>query len=407
MNETYELKSDKSFSRLVALLPLLGSYSLPIYSRLDLATLSVILYAIIHFRSVPRVKLKSILLLIAFVIINSAIVWAIRGSGVRTIYTVDEQMVLFRVVKFALIMLIIFLPYNKWGFDLDICMQMVKCVVRITCGMLSLQQLSYHLFHVVITNPLLSFLTISGGGSMEEGYYILSNDLYRPSAFFLEPSWITVYTTVYLIYCLFGKRTIGKQLEVIIPIMTIVLSTSGLGFLVLGAILTYWFVFHHHKARDIIIVFAILLVLVKLSQVEFVQLALNRSLYQTNVITGRSGYGYDYFKNMPPIYKWLGNGFGYVPHGFLNGYEYVLLTSGYIGCFMIVSVTLSLAFRNSRWQRLILLSYLVFMFGVQMFSVTTLIFYISIACPYLYHDRYRKGVSETMVGGEEQTRLRQ
>ena len=197
-----------------------------------------------------------------------------------------------------------------------------------------------------------------------------------------------------MIYCLFGRNTIGKQIEVIIPIMTIILSTSSLGFLVLGALLIYWFLFHHHHPRDIVIVIVVILLLVGLYHMEFVQKALNRLLFQTNVVSGRSGYGYEFFNNLPWIYKWVGNGFGYVPRGFLNGYEYILLTLGYVGCFVVVSVMLVFSFGNSRWQRLLLLSYLVFMFGVQMFSVTTIIFYVSVACPFLYSDRYSKGVTE-------------
>ena len=176
MSQTNEVKSDIFFSRLIALLPLLGSYSLPVYSRLDLATISIALYAIISFQRILRVRIKPILLLVVFVFVSTILSAAIRGSGIKTNYIVEETIVWFRVVKFVLLMLIVFLPDNKWGFDLATCMQTVKWVVRVTCGMLLLQQISYHLLHVVITNPLLSILTISGGVLWKKGTTFFQTD---------------------------------------------------------------------------------------------------------------------------------------------------------------------------------------------------------------------------------------
>lgn len=367
------------FSILIGVLPIISSYSFSFLSRLDLGTIVVMSYSLFSFfYGETRVSFKSPLFVVYLytiiatpicIIGNSILPYGLNSSGI---------IILLRYGKFLLVFgLLLFTSMNK-SFNKNIFVSTIRVVVYSAFVVIAIQQFSRFFLGLTLSNPFLYIFTISGGSQMEAGYVVVSNELYRPSAFFLEPSWMAVYCIGYLSYQLFSETR--SILDLVLTSISVVLTTSAIGFLAMGGLYVASIFFKHHKLKDFFIIVVIGITLYLLSKTTMFQSALARLLHNSNVVIGRSGVGYEIWLSMSFINKLLGVGFGNVPSGqFINGVEYLLITQGVLGCLLWFVASLIMFIKGELRQRIVVICFISLAFGVQVFNVSTIMFYFTLA----------------------------
>ncbi len=376
-------KNRNTFSTLVAIFPILACYSFKFFPRLDLATIAVVVLFMVNIRRSFFLRWKPIVIAILWTIISS-VTGMIIMPNVFSLFGTGVGIIILRLVKFGIVTLIVFAPSGLWDFDIRACLRIVGWVVRLCFFMLILQQLAYLAFNIVIPNPLLYLFSISGGGSMDANYYVVSNGLYRPSAIFLEPAYATEYFTPYLLYVMFDDNKDIKIIDKIVATGAILLTTSALGILVVVAVYTYWIVFYVRGLKKCLCVIPVMMAVVLLSRMGFVRGSVERLMNNRSVVTGRFGNGIKTYERFTEIVKLFGTGYGNVPTGFLNGVDYLLITHGLVGTGIILCLFLYMSFKSYGWRRMILLSCIVLSFGNNTYSVPSLVFYLSLGCASMY-----------------------
>lgn len=173
--------------------------------------------------------------------------------------------------------------------------------------------------------------------------YQETSSLYRPSAFFLEPSHLTQYSFVGLLLCLFhGKRQIPAAVCISLGMVS---TTSGMGIMLAGGI---WFLyvldiirkseFSSKIAKSACCLLGMITALCILYQFEFFRSALQRvfspvkySQNNYNAIWGRTLYWDKYISPMGG--RELIFGFGYInlPDIYFTGLMELIYCSGIIG----------------------------------------------------------------------------
>ncbi len=172
-------------------------------------------------------------------------------------------------------------------------------IVRISIIMsfiIYIQYILYYIFGVVLSKNLLipfsGFYEPSVADNVERMEFVYNN-LFRPSAFFLEPSHFAAYAVIALGIGLFENKS--KKMNVFLT-STIVLSTSGLG---IAAALLLWggkaFLSMNSKSRNKVLkalvfcFFALFVTMILYNTVGIFRDTINRVLTQgdQNAITGR------------------------------------------------------------------------------------------------------------------------
>lgn len=172
----------------------------------------------------------------------------------------------------------------------------------------------------------------------------IGSNMYRPSAFFLEPSHNSVYVLVALIALIRDEIELHANhlREIIIITIGVVLSTSGIGFFCVGLLLFYRLFFKEKfTIRKIINIFFVgiicCLCIYFLLRIDFIQQIVNRVLgnYEGyNAITGRT-FAYDWLiPDMKKYEKIWGVGYLNRPIFYVTGYILHRYCLGLIGVFL-------------------------------------------------------------------------
>lgn len=188
------------------------------------------------------------------------------------------------------------------------------------------------------------------------GYQAVSS-LYRPSAFFLEPSHLTQYAFVALLLCLFHGK---KQLPAAVCIsMGMVATTSGMGIMLAAGI---WGLFGLNQIRRAsfsgkivrIMGYALALtaVFLFLCQFAFFRSALERifspvqySQVSYNAIWGRTLYWDAYIAPMSGSQLLFGFGYAQLPEEYFTGLMELIYCSGLLGVVLYYFAMLTTALR--------------------------------------------------------------
>ena len=170
-----------------------------------------------------------------------------------------------------------------------------------------------------------------------------TSSLYRPSAFFLEPSHLTQYSFVALLLCLFHGK---KQYAAAVCIsLGMVATTSGMGIMLVGGIwcLSVWDMIRKSEASGRMIKFSgcllgMLTAVCILYQFEFFRSALQRifspvqySQSNYNAIWGRTLHWNTYISPMGGKDLLLGYGYIHLPDIYFTGLMELIYCSGILG----------------------------------------------------------------------------
>lgn len=226
----------KTLSWFLALAPVLTIYG---FAGVDLATIvglflwpAFLFYIYLKNGKISFMPLVSLLL--AYVVVITTLNLIFFKS-----FYVGEELILFRLIKYALWLGIMPVILNSDLFDFDYTLECYKKVCVCAAIYLILQQISFNLFSVIL--PRLFFpYTANPNASvaiLQQDFSAADVAFFRPSAFFLEPAQFADYIllALVLIFIAPGTATKDKWFYFLVP-CAVIASTSGLGYMMLFAL---------------------------------------------------------------------------------------------------------------------------------------------------------------------------
>lgn len=367
-----EIKKKQIFSIMIAGFPLLSVYR-SIIPGIDLGTLMLILFYL--FSLSAKIYKNEINILLAYILIVTPLVlpWS-------PYYSVTATTVFLRYGKIIVTLGIVFLfgGYKRY-YDEETVFLWMKRVVYISCIFVISQRVMY-LFGITLYNPIIRFASYEG---YTEGYHMLSGTLFRPSAFFLEPSHLAVYSVVFLIYSLLRKNNLKDAAVVSVAILG---TGSGIGLVMTVFVFVMYCLirFRKHFVRTLGMIIAGTFMMGGLGTFPFFQQVINRfttdnTMGGGNAIQARIGIGYQFFLEKKLMQQMIGSGYGNVPSNvYLNGITYILNTLGVIGLAVFVAVLVRYFFKGTTWKKVGVLTLFVLTFFSQTFTPSSLVFYLCI-----------------------------
>ncbi len=257
-----------------------------------------------------------------------------------------------------MLLLVYFLAAASGAIDLKFYIKSATLIAIVACILLIIQYFCYYVlgFHLqLIITPFLKSSASQWIALAQTGRISVSGNLmkfYRPSAFFLEPSHLTIFLTPILtILLLSKKRNILHFLTVILISLGMVLSTSGMGIvLVIGL----WALFIFNKLTKeangftekirmlfkpktlIFLLVFCLIVFVLYLTIEPIRMSINRIFLSSSsgksAISGRTSTGFKLIKELVGWEFWFGKSdWGNVHKWNMTGFFYPFYTQGLIG----------------------------------------------------------------------------
>lgn len=375
-------------SIVVAFMPLLSVYKSPV-PGVDMATLVVLLTFVVLMLNEKKIKVDrrsgNFNLLLGYVVVVTLVNLIIFKPPIGWDYA-EKSLVILRLVKFAIVIVVYFTFSFLRDSSLPMIMATIRLIVHINTLFILCQQILYLAFGIVVYNPFTNFAVVDiyqvGKYSMLQGF-----GLYRPSAFFLEPSHLAQYFLVYLCYVLYAeKNRLKRTWELGVTALGIICSGSGMGIVMLIALVALWGVWRLQQdpvrtffAGSLVLIAFIMLLNTTFMQSVFSRLLTDNVDYGGNAIQARIGEGYTVFLQLDISNQLFGAGFGNVPSFFLNGIAYMLNTVGVFGIFLLLFSILRIFFRAKLWAKWVLICYVILLSASQMFSVDGIVYYIGIA----------------------------
>lgn len=249
------------------------------------------------------------------------------------------------------------------------------------------------LCHYVFGFHLISNIPIFLKADIAEKYAFLMNTgiditgMYRPSAFFLEPSHFAEYGFMVLLWLLLKDNGRNKIRNAIIISFGIVLTTSGMGIaMVVGSWIVYviWGM-DLRRIENIVKAVALVLgsiVIVALClRLPFFQSAVNRVAVTGqgyNAIEGRLFFWNYYFETLSSSQLLWGCGYASEIDKYMTGFMKLLYCSGYIGVILFYLMLFQQITPKNKFKMVIILFYSVLVFFAGMTSIINLAFYLPI-----------------------------
>lgn len=333
---TEERSSGKGYALFISVLPIFMMYKVPV-AGIGVSTAmiilsffyaaAVILYDILR----NNCKMRIAKIGIPFVIYLLYVVFKSVGDTVNMIQT---------------LLIIIHISAFSTGAVNAACLKRNIILIAVLAALLTmLQSILHYVFgvHLPCIAPNLCLDSLQYYRSFILTGYQEMSSLYRPSAFFLEPSHLTQYSFVALLLCLFHGK---KQYPAAICIsMGMVATTSGMGIMLAGGV---WFLFIWDMIRKSEVsgrmakIVACLLGMVTafciLYQFEFFRSALQRifspvqySQNNYNAIWGRTLYWDTYISPMSGKELLFGFGYNRLPDIYFTGLMELIYCSGILG----------------------------------------------------------------------------
>lgn len=368
----------------ILLLPILDGYVsfLPgISAGLAFFLLGVVVLALTGFKwSGPYLPLMPVIL---YLLASPLLMLAFP---IDSVHVYQPLSVALRWGKLLICLVPIFVFGGLGAMQLDSLLRRMRKIVYVAAVFIVVQRVAYAA-GIVVPNPFVAF--VSSDSYSLENYTMGAGALFRPSAFFLEPSHLTYYVIPFVICALFGAGKGGFPLclrDGIVGAAAILCSGSGMGLL---AVFSLFFLYSFMRSRKqvlflggvLLVAFALLLIL----NTSFFQGVVNRFLDPNavggNAIEARLGDGFLYFENKGFLAQLFGSGYGNVTTDtYYNGLAFVLCSLGIFGLLALIASVAS-SFRASAvmCQRLTAIAFAVFLLGGQVFTAPYLLLYFCIA----------------------------
>lgn len=224
-------------SAVIALFPLLAVYK-SVVPGVDLATFIVLILVIYALFNEPKVFLKRqpVGYLFGYLLIISPIVFFIFFRVQNGNYPAANTVFL-RWAKMLVVMLAVFFSPIKRYFVEKYFVFCIRWVVYLSALFVCVQRCAYAI-GIIVNNPFLQFATYEGYSL--ENYSMITGELFRPSAFFLEPSHLSQYCIVYICWLLFSGNQNKSWFGVTISACAIMCTGSGMGLALVGLVLLFY-----------------------------------------------------------------------------------------------------------------------------------------------------------------------
>ena len=235
----------------------------------------------------------------------------------------------------------------------------------------------------------------SAEGYADYDFDTMYSILFRPSAFFFEPSHFATYMSVYLSYLLSHDFISKRRLKLAVCILAILLSTSGTGYvllliLVIASILFSRFDSNKNKTSSVKYLFYSVIIFTAvyyfMTSTDIGTSSMARLIGEDGGLgastSGRIESGAaDLFAALPESYRWIGCGFGFRPDTVYFPSLYALLYGdGYIGLGLFILLLLAYFVKSTTFGRLLILSYGVLMVGTGVFNFASIGLFFSLIC---------------------------
>lgn len=333
---------DRCFCLFVALIPIVYVYNFP--------AVNVSIGTVLMFAFIPHVIIKSSVIkskqrksatgiLVAILMYFTYLV--VRSDGI------EKQMLLYFVTIMMLILVV------KGGLNNSLFRQNIETIAVINSLIILVQVVAHYLFHRNIQFIQYSLLQ----QDYKETYASVSTEfftLYRPCGLFLEPSFNSQYCLFALISCLFSQNARPKYKRVLIICLGIILSTSGMGIMLMSGIIT-WFLFINKekfgkKIRKIIIALGIICFLLPvLIRTPFFRNAIERvfsSFEGYNAIEGRTGNWQQALHSLNTHQYIFGLGGSSNYQWYLSGFPDTIYKYGVVGIILKINIFIQVIIRR-------------------------------------------------------------
>lgn len=271
--------------------------------------------------------------------------------------------------------------------------EMVSCVASF-CLLIQVVVHAFSYVHIPMigNNLLLDSLKVYEH-SINTGYSEVSQ-MYRPSAFFLEPSHFAQYCIVGLGLSLYENN---KMRSFFIS-LGILLTTSGLGFVLVFAIWSWWYLSNNgvrslqvHAKKIIALLMVIPPLLFLLSNTSFFKKVISRFLTTEssggyNAIDGRLFWWNKYFGQLSWNDLIVGYGADQLPDCYFTGFMSVLYAYGIIGVFLLLLSYIFLAVKSDRLIRFLSVMYIGLFFVSNLTNMINLIFTFGVIFTLLFYE---------------------
>lgn len=259
--------------------------------------------------------------------------------------------------------------------------------------------ISQQIYHVLIGGNLV-FMNTDWFLPMMESYvekvntgFSYTNNMYRPSAFFLEPSHYTCYTIYGLGSFLFREKEDFKK--AIITTIGLFASTSGFGFVLAFAIWGWWYLIHRTGStitkmlpKIIGIGIAMYLVYLVLLQVPFFAEIINRftnsddSTY--NAINGRLFWWDTFFGDKSISYFLFGQGEESLPEVYFTGFMKIIFAYGVVGMLLYSCFLIYLLKKSNNYAKTYVIIYIALLFFANQTGFINIIFHIGCIITFMF-----------------------
>lgn len=211
--------------------------------------------------------------------------------------------------------------------------------------------------------------------------------MYRPSAFFLEPSHFSEYAVVPLLWLLLNKKKRNSEKIALFISIGILLTRSGMGSaMVIGGWIAYYIKGLDLKKNEnvvnaVLVVVGAIVAFLLLLKLPFFQSAVNRVVATQddyNAINGRLFFWDHYFSHFSFSQFVWGEGYNTVKlDKYMTGFMKLLYCSGIIGVLLFYFMLLQHVTKKEWFKNVFILFYSVLVFFAGLVSVINLVFYLT------------------------------
>ena len=368
-------KKSRFISAMIALLPLTSFIRVPgISLGLGMVGLIVLIpwLFIINGSKIQLSLLAKFSGLILFCIYSIA-----RSSGNTT-----------NIIGFVLVMIWVIGTNIRWIDETQV-FRIMKFVSIVASIIIVLQTICHYVlgFHLVsnITALLREETSQQYSSLIKTG--IDNTGMYRPSAFFLEPSHFAQYGIVTLLWCLLRDESAKYMRNAVVISIGIALTTSGMGIVMVAGAWILYVIFgmdlkkKSNMAKAAFLVIAGLVVVILLSRLPIFQSAVNRITGKGggyNAIWGRLFWWDYYFAPLSTSQLILGLGYAADTSKYMTGFMEILYCTGYVGVALFYFMLLQNAKNREKYSVALALFYGAMVVFSGLTTIINLVFFLTI-----------------------------
>lgn len=293
------------------------------------------------------------------------------------------------VVGFVLVMVWVIGSY-KYLIDEKLVFGIMNYVSIIASAIVLIQLLCHYLLGFNLT-PFISFLIKDSTVAQYADIIYAGVDvfgIYRPSAFFFEPSHFSEYAIIVLLWNLLKNKEKNNIKKAVIISLGILLTRSGMGIaMVMGAWIVYYINTLDLKKNEnvlnaVLVVVCSIVMFALCLKLPFFQTAVNRVVAthnDYNAVNGRLFFWDYYFSQFNFSQFVWGAGFSTLElDKYMTGFMKLLYCSGSIGVFLFYFMLLQHVSKKERFKSTFISFYSVLVFFAGLVSVLNLVFYLTI-----------------------------